>query len=112
MVFTNDSRANTGNGEIMKASNINVISPKIVYLKTMIAIMLLIVLNCTNHMPTKPSIIIPDVNYNEYSLTDSLQFQNRPWYTLATPIGLEPSFYHDDDGVIVSQMDGQWYYHP
>lgn len=75
-------------------------------------IFFLVALDCSNNMPTEPLNPVPNVLHDEYSMDIDIQYRNRPWYNMESPIGLEPTYTHDDKGVIVSQIDGQWYYHP
>jgi hypothetical protein len=96
---------------------VNVLKPK--YANTYEKLFLLItcglfvsILGCSNNKPTKPSEEPIDVNYNDFPIIKGVSIHERPWCYTSSPVGLEPTFYHDADGVIVSQMDGQYYYHP
>jgi hypothetical protein len=97
----------------MKKNQLNQLFKSGFNLKIIMPILLILVMtSCSNHMPTNPLNPIPDILHNEYSLDNDIQYRNRPWYNIGSPVGLEPIYTHDDNGVIVSQVDGQWYYHP
>jgi hypothetical protein len=94
-------------------NNLNVLSNRSSLLVLiLIGVLCLVVVDCSNNKPMEPSEVELDINYNDFAIIEGISLGNRPWYNVSDPVDLEPTYYHDAQGVIVSQVDGQWYYHP
>jgi hypothetical protein len=68
--------------------------------------------SCTNNPPTTnlPEPIELNIAYDDFTIND-LDFSQR-WFGDRQPVGLIPNYPHDDDGIILTNFNGQWCYHP
>jgi hypothetical protein len=70
----------------------------------------MLIISCNSSAPTEPILTLPEFNANQYEI-QNLDFGRR-WFNERTPPGFELNFPHDVDGVILSDINGGYYYHP
>jgi len=51
-----------------------------------------------------------NIRHNDYSI-NYLEFPER-WIVGTNPVSIEPDFLHDSQGIIITSLNGRYYYHP
>ncbi len=76
----------------------------------LVAGLLLIPLSCAENSPVDPETVDIECNTGNYNIA-SIEFDERYHY-FATNIPLDFNFPHDTNGIVLTEIDGVYYYHP